>query len=87
VTHPALRWLVNRLQELELHCASDLTPHSIMAVVVASEPHFLQQLRTLIRPNVTVDDSQGVLDHISGIMGKASPFATHEPDTYQPSPF
>jgi DNA primase len=84
VTHPALRWLVNRLQELELHCASDLTPHSIMAVVVASEPHFLQQLRTLIRPNVTVDDSQGVLDHVSAIMGKATPFAAHEHDTDQP---
>lgn len=83
VAHPALKWLVNRLQELEEHCASDLTPHSIMAVVVASEPHFLQQLRTLIRPNVTVDDSQGVLDHIAGIMGKAAPFATHEHDTDQ----
>jgi DNA primase len=87
ITHPALRWLSNRLQELEEHCASDLTPHSIMAVVVASEPHFLQQLRTLIRPNVTVDDSQGVLEHISGIMGEATPFATHEHDTDQPSAF
>jgi len=87
VTHPALKWLVNRLQELEAHCASDLTPHSIMAVVVASEPHFLQQLRTLIRPNVTVDDSQGVLEHISGIMGEATPFATHEHDTDQSPAF
>ena len=84
ITHPALRWLANRLQELEEHCASDLTPHSIMAVVVASEPHFLQQLRTLIRPNVTVDDSQGVLSHIADIMGEATPFATHEHDTDQP---
>ena len=84
ITHPALRWLSNRLQELEQHCASDLTPHSIMAVVVASEPHFLQQLRTLIRPNVTVDDSSGVLTHIADIMGEATPFATHEHDPNQP---
>lgn len=83
VTHPALRWLVNRLQELEQFCASDLTPHSIMAVVVASEPHFLQQLRTLIRPNVTIDDSQGVLDHIADIMGEGIP-VSHEPDSNQP---
>ena len=83
VTHPALKWLVNRLQELEVHCSSDLTPHSIMAVVVASEPHFLQQLRTLIRPNVTVDDSTGVLQHISDIMGEATPFATHESNSDQ----
>lgn len=84
VTHPALKWLVNRLQELEQHCASDLTPHSIMAVVVASEPHFLQQLRTLIRPNVNVDDSIGVLEHISVIMSEAIPFAAHEHDPNQP---
>ena len=84
ITHPALRWLSNRLQELEQHCASDLTPHSIMAVVVASEPHFLQQLRTLIRPNVTIDDSSGVLTHIADIMGEATPFATHEHDPNQP---
>ncbi len=87
ITHPALRWLANRLQELQEYCASDLTPHSIMAVVVASEPHFLQQLRTLIRPNVTVDDSQGVLDHIAVIMGEATPFAAHEHDTDQSSAF
>lgn len=87
ITHPALKWLANRLQELEEYCASDLTPHSIMAVVVASEPHFLQQLRTLIRPNVTVDDSQGVLNHIADIMGEAAPFAAHEHDTDQSSAF
>ena len=34
-----------RLQELEAQCSiTDLTPHSVMAVVAAAEPHFLQQL-------------------------------------------
>lgn len=73
VTHPPLRWLCERLKELERYCATDLTPHSVMAVVAASEPHFLQQLRTVVQPNVVIDDAEGVLKHISDIMGKSSP--------------
>lgn len=70
LTNPALRWLWKRLQELEDCSTVDLTPHSVMAVVSCSEPHFLQQLRTLIRPNVIIDDSDGVLAHLSEIMGQ-----------------
>ena len=87
ISHPPLAWLWDRLEELEQYCSSDLTPHSVMAVVAASEPHFLQQLRTIVQPNVTIDDSPGVLDHIAVIMGEATPSATHEPDTDQSSAF
>ena len=68
VTHPTLRWLCDRLEELEEFCATDLTPHSVMAVVAASEPHFLTQLRTVVQPNVTIDDSPGVLAHIEQVV-------------------
>ena len=64
VSHPPLRWLCERLEELEEHCETDLTPHSVMAVVAASEPHFLQQLRTVVQPNVQIDETDGVLQHI-----------------------
>jgi len=39
-----------------------------MAVVAAAEPQYMQQLRTLVRPNVIVDDSPGVLEHLSLIL-------------------
>ena len=68
VQHPPLRWLCDRLEELEQHCAIDLTPHSVMAVVAVAEPHFLQQLRTVVQPNVTIDDTPGVLSHIQRVM-------------------
>lgn len=64
VTNPALKWLCKRLEELEQCSQIDLTPHSVMAVVAVSEPHYLEQLRTLIRPNVTVDCSEGVIQHL-----------------------
>jgi len=86
VTHPPLRWLCDRLEELEQHCATDLTPYSVMAVVAVAEPHFMQQLRTVVQPNVTIDDTDGVINHISDIMGRGIP-VSHEPDSDQSSPF
>ena len=84
VQNPALRWLCERLKELEQHSAIDLTPHSLMAVVAVAEPHYMQQVRTLIRPNVIIDDSQGVLDHISDIMCLDITTELDEPDSDQP---
>ena len=83
VSSPALVWLSARLQELSDYCASDLTPHSIMAIIAVAEPHFLQQLRTIVKPNVKIDDSPGVLKHIADIMGRDST-DFDEPDSYQP---
>lgn len=85
VTNPALKWLQLRLEELEEHCATDLTPHSVMAVVAVAEPHYMQQLRTLIRPNVTVDDSPGVLAHLASIMEHEIVSSPDESDPDQPS--
>lgn len=68
IDHPPLAWLVCRLRELEQFSSKDLTPHSIMAVVAVSEPHFLQQLRTIIQPKVTIDVSPGVLAHCADIL-------------------
>lgn len=84
VVHPPLAWLVKRLEELEAHCASDLTPHSIMAVVAVAEPYFMQQLRTVVQPNVTIDDSQGVINHICDIMSLDYTIQPNESDPHQP---
>jgi DNA primase len=84
VGNPALRWLCERLRELEDHSTVDLTPHSLMAVVAVAEPHYIQQVRTLIRPNVIIDDSQGVIDHISDIMCLQTATELDEFDPHQP---
>ena len=83
IDHPPLAWLVQRLRELESVSAKDLTPHSIMAVVAVSEPHFLSQLRTIIQPKVIIDDSPGVIRHCSDILGTVTP-VPNESDTDQP---
>jgi len=84
VAHPPLKWLVQRLEELDQHCATDLTPHSIMAVVAAAEPFFLQQLRTVIQPNVFIDDSPGVIRHCTDTLLKDIAPELHEHDSNQP---
>ena len=69
VENPALRWLCERLRELEQCSAVDLTPHSVMAVVAVAEPHYMQQVRTLIRPNVIIDNAPGVVTHLESVIG------------------
>ena len=84
VQHPALRWLCKRLEELEQCSVVDLTPHSVMAVVAVAEPHYMQQVRTLIRPNVIIDDSEGVVEHIRDILGTVPTTPANESDADQP---
>ena len=68
VTSPAVKWLCQRLEELEDFCNEDLTPHSVMAIVATAEPHYMNQLRTLVRPNVIIDDRPGVINHLADIL-------------------
>ena len=86
IQEPILAWLVTRLKELEECSITDLTPHSVMAVVAVSEPHFLSRLRTVVQPSVNIDDSEGVISHIADIMGGGTP-ASHEPNPDQSSAF
>ena len=57
-------WLAKRIVELEEHCAVDLTPFSVMAVLSVAEAHFVEQLRTLVRPKVIIDVNDQVIEHL-----------------------
>jgi len=83
VQSPAIKWLWERLKELREVCDSDLTPHSAMAVVCVAEPHFMQQLRTIVQPTVHIDDSEGVLANLEDILERAVSFPANEPDPDQ----
>ena len=85
VTNPALLWLSKQLVLLNEYCTADLTPHSAMAIVAVAEPHYMMQLRTLIRPNVIIDDNSGVLSHLTGIMEREVLSSLDESDSNQPS--
>lgn len=84
VQNPALLWLSHQLRLLDEYCASDLTPHSAMAIVAVAEPHYMNQLRSLIRPNVIIDDDPGVIDHLAIIMEREVLSSRDELDANQP---
>ena len=65
---PPLIWLAERLKELEELSDVDLTPHSVMAVVCVAEPHYMNMLRTIVRPNVILDDKESVISHLHDIL-------------------
>jgi DNA primase len=85
VSNPALLWLSKQLTLLNEYCDADLTPHSAMAIVAVAEPHYMQQLRTLVRPNVVVDEAPGVLAHLATIMEGEVLSSPDESDPDQPS--
>lgn len=66
--NPDMIWLWNRINELEEVSAVDCTPYSVMAILGAAEPRYLQKLRPLARPTIKIDDSSGVLLHIEDVM-------------------
>jgi len=66
--NPDMIWLWNRINELEEVSSVDCTPYSVMAVLSAAEPRYLQKLRPLARPTIQIDDSPGVLVHIEDMM-------------------
>jgi len=64
---PSLRWLYTRINEAE-EFGMNISPLSIMAILSVSEPHYINQLRSIVMPTIKIDKSPGVLRHIEDIM-------------------
>lgn len=77
LVNPDMIWLWNRIDELEQNSKVDCTPYSVMAILGVSEPRYLLKLRSLARPTIEIDDSEGVLIHIEDIMTKVLQADTH----------
>jgi hypothetical protein len=67
---PDMIWLWNRITELEESSSIDCTPYSVMAILTAAEPRYLQVLRPIVRPTIEVDDSPMVLLHIEDVFAQ-----------------
>lgn len=65
-----MKWLWNRIQELEAHTDSGELSWPLMAVLAVAEPQYLQQLRPIAIPTVQIDESPGVIMHIEDTMLK-----------------
>jgi DNA primase len=80
VQSPPHVWLSKRIIELEDYCAVDLTPFSVMAILAVSESHYVEQLRTLVRPKVLIDVNEHVIEHIRTTLNSTVMAADEDPD-------
>lgn len=65
---PEMKWLWNRVQEAE-QLSNDVPLSGVLsAMMLVAEPQYLQQLRPIIVPTISVDDSSLVVRHIEDRM-------------------
>ena len=73
VQSPAYKWLATRIEDIEKQIDT-VTPDHVMAVLLASEPHYLRQLRPVAVPTIKIDKSPGILRHIEDTLCKELTF-------------
>ena len=65
---PETRWLWQRLTELEQVIGNDFCRHSVLAVLCAAETVYMNSLRSIANPTISVDDNELSIAHIEEIM-------------------
>lgn len=67
---PLMKWLWKRTSEAEEFSPNTPLAEVLAAMLIAAEPHYLQQLRPIIVPTIKVDSSPMVISHIEDVMLK-----------------
>lgn len=80
IQSPAYRWLASRIDELEKESGT-INPEYLMAVLLASEPHYLRQLRSIAVPTIKIDKTPGILRHIEDTLCKELIFGHGDDET------
>lgn len=71
---PETKWLWQRLQELEQYAGSDFCRYTVLAILCSAESVYMNSLRSLANPTISVDDDELSIAHIEEIMvGKLQP--------------
>ncbi len=65
---PQMKWLWRRIEEIQNNTNNDLCHHALMAVLCSAEPVYMQTLRSIVCPSISVDDSELSIAHIENIM-------------------
>lgn len=67
---PSLIWLWQRIQELVEICDPENLSTALMSVLAVAEPYYMQQVRSLVLPTITMDDNELSVAHIEDVMTK-----------------
>lgn len=67
---PSHRWLWQRIQEVEAFGNQIELRSGLMAVLLAAEPYYIRQLRSLANPTIKLSYNQGIMDHITNVLSQ-----------------
>lgn len=65
---PEMSWLWCRMQELENFCDTTWTAEHLLAILSVAEPVYMQKLRPITRPTISISSSLSVVMHIEDVM-------------------
>lgn len=68
--YPQMKWLWRRLQEIQQFVGNDFCHHSVLAVLGAAEPIYMQTLRPIVKPSISIDDNEMSIAHLEEVMMK-----------------
>ena len=64
IESPIYAWAWARIREIEGNTSPELVIDVFCAVLVVAEPHYLKQLRPLLRPTVSLSGQLETVDYI-----------------------
>ena len=69
---PETKWLWRRLQELEQFIGPEFCRQSVLAILCIAESVYMNSLRSLANPTISVDDDELSIAHIEEVMMKSA---------------
>jgi DNA primase len=70
IQSPVYRWAWARVREIEQYGKAVSVKDVFMSVLVISEPHYMRQLRPIVRPTINVTKDTGILEHIKYVLSQ-----------------
>jgi DNA primase len=68
LTSPSIKWLWERVCEVEDICEGVSLADTLLALLCVSESQYMQKLRTVVKPLIVIDDNELSVSHIEEIM-------------------
>ena len=66
--YPQMRWLWGRLQEIKQMIGDNFCHHSVLAVLTTAEPIYMQTLRPIVKPSISIEDNESSIAHLEEVM-------------------
>lgn len=66
--YPQMKWLWRRLQEIQQFLGDAFDPQAVLAILNVAEPIYMQTLRPIVSPSISIADDEMSVAHIEEIM-------------------